>query len=217
MIMPHPFKVTALFILFLKATIVTSECSYDSSYSCTNKGFSSTFTVDFINTSGSSEYEASTRFVWGLDEETIIDTYSSGQYEQVSKTFTHGIAGTFRVGFSLVFGDGSCEKRFDEVYELTYDVETKSCGFVEYDGATHEPGPPESATPEPTAPEPITPAPMFPVVVNVSCCLLSCLPDSHAIVFTIILHFFYLATPRSQRRHHLRRGRLCRQQKPRHH
>lgn len=177
--MPHPFKVTALYILFLKATIVTSECSYDSSYSCTNKGFSSTFTVDFINT-GSSEYEASTRFVWDLDDETIIDTYSSGQYEQVSHTFTHGIAGTFIVGFSLVFGDGSCEKRFDEVYELTYDVETKSCNFFLYDGATHEPGPPESATPEPatpepatpepTAPEPITPAPIFPVVVDVSCC-----------------------------------------------
>ena len=176
--MPHPFKATALFFLFLKATVVTSECEHEFEWSCTAKGF--TFTVSFINTSGSSEYKASTRFFWDLDDETlddetITDTYSRGEWEQVSHTFTltQGSAGTSIVGFSLVFGEGSCEKRFDQVYE--YVVGSQSCDFVYIEG-THEPGPPESATPEPatpepTAPEPITPAPIVPVVTDVRCCL----------------------------------------------
>jgi hypothetical protein len=163
--MPHPFKATALLFLFLKAAIVSSGCEYKSSHSCTNRGFSSTFTVDFINYSGSSDYKASTRFLWGIDDETITKSYSSGDWQQVSRTFTHGYAGTFTVGLSLVFGEGSCENRYDEVYELTYDLESKTCYFDYFEG-THEPEPPEPATPEPATPEPATPEPATPEPVT---------------------------------------------------
>jgi hypothetical protein len=122
--------------------VISEKCNYEYDIVCTTDGYSTTATVLFSvgeNTLGSKQkYDATVTFFGGMDQGYIItDTYIRGEQYKLSKTFGHGdMETTYIVGYSLVYGEGAgCDdKGFTQLYELTYDVETKTCSLPYYEG-----------------------------------------------------------------------------------
>jgi hypothetical protein len=122
--------------------VISEKCDYEYDIVCTTDGHSTTATVLFSvgeNTLGSKQkYVATVTFFGGMDEGYIInDTYIRGEQYKLTKTFGHGdMEMTYIVGYSLVYGEGAgCDdKGFTQLYELTYDVETKTCSLPYYEG-----------------------------------------------------------------------------------
>ena len=122
--------------------ITSGKCDYEYDIVCTTDGYSTTATVLFSvgeNTLGSKQkYDATVTFFGGMDQGHIItDTYIRGEQYKLAKTFGHGdMETTYIVGYSLVYGEGAgCEENgFTQLYELTYDVETKTCSLPYYEG-----------------------------------------------------------------------------------
>jgi hypothetical protein len=122
--------------------VISEKCNYEYDIVCTTDGYSTTATVLFSvgeNTLGSKQkYDATVTFFGGMDQGYIInDTYIRGEQYTLTKTFGHGdMETTYIVGYSLVYGEGAgCDdKGFTQLYELTYDVETKTCSLPYYEG-----------------------------------------------------------------------------------
>ena len=122
--------------------ITSGKCDYEYDIVCTTDGYSTTATVLFSvgeNTLGSKQkYDATVTFFGGMDQGHIItDTYIRGEQYKLAKTFGHvDMETTYIVGYSLVYGEGAgCEENgFTQLYELTYDVETKTCSLPYYEG-----------------------------------------------------------------------------------
>ena len=81
------------------------------------------------------EYEADVTFHWGAKDDTNIgtNTYTTGDDQEVESSAYYDDAGTYYIGYTVVFGEGSgCEgEKFTKYKPVTYTgaIGQTSCGF----------------------------------------------------------------------------------------
>ena len=133
---------TFLILLLLQPTQVVSKCSINHSYSCNKVGdlsISQTITIEVTDDSAGveSEYDAEVTFHWGAEDDTNFgtNTYTTGSEQQIRSSAYYEEAGTYYVGYTVVFGEGSgsdCDgQTFKRYRPVTYTgaIGQTSCDF----------------------------------------------------------------------------------------
>lgn len=123
-----------LILLLLQPTVVV-PCRVSHNYSCNKVGDLSVSQTITFDAGVEEEYEADVTFHWGAKDDTNFgtNTYTTGDDQEVESSAYYDDAGTYYIGYTVVFGEGSgCEgEKFTKYKPVTYTgaIGQTSCGF----------------------------------------------------------------------------------------